>query len=180
MILRLLKAGIQRFGSRYNYDTTYMTHVADISTSAGLRLSMLSTYSQFRGPPKAQNVWAGAMLASTREGDCGPCVQLIVDMALEAGVPTDQIARCLTGHAKSAGDVGLGFRFANAAIADAPELEMLREEIKTRFGETAVVAASFAASSGRIYPVLKRSLGFGQACSLVTIQDEPVKVLRQT
>ncbi len=70
--------------------------------------------------------------------------------------------------------------FANAAIADAPELEMLREEIKTRFGETALVAASFAASSGRIYPVLKRSLGFGQACSLVTIQDEPVKVLRQT
>lgn len=179
MTLALLKAGIKRFGLRYDYDTSYMSHVANTSTSAGVRLSLLSLYSQFRGPQMAQNVWAGAMLGSTQEGDCGPCVQLIVDMALESGVPADQIASCLQGEAKAAGDVGLGFRFSHAAIANAPELEDLREEIEARFGASAVVAASFAASSGRLYPVLKRGLGFGQTCSLVAVEDEAIQVFHQ-
>jgi hypothetical protein len=120
------------------------------------------------------------MLGSTQEGDCGPCVQLIVDMALEMGVPADQLALCLMGNATAAGDVGLGFRFSHAAIENAPELEVLRNEIEDRFGTSAVTAASFAASSGRIYPVLKRGMGFGQSCSKVHIGDEEIQVLSPT
>lgn len=180
MIRALLKSGIQRFASRYKYDTSYMSHIVDTSASAGVRLSMLPFYSQYRGPKEAQNVWAGAMLASTLDGDCGPCVQLIVDMAVEAAVPAEEIALCLQGNAKAAGDVGLGFRFSQAAIADARELEELRKEIEARFGAAAVTAASFAASSGRIYPVLKRGLGFGQTCSRVIIEDRAITALHQS
>lgn len=176
MISTLLKMGFQRFGAQYSYDTSYMAHIADTSTAAGLRLSMLPMYSQFRGPKEALNVWAGAMLGSTHEGDCGPCVQLIVDMALQAGVPANQLALCLEGNANAAGDVGLGFNFSQAAITDADELVDLRQEIETRFGTAAVTAASFAASSGRIYPVLKRGLGFGQTCSQVKIRSETIRV----
>lgn len=176
MIRKLLKTGIKSFGSRYKYDTSYMSYIADASASAGLRLSLLSFYSQFRGPKKARDVWAGAMLGSTLDGDCGPCVQLIVDMALEAGVPADNITACLLGDATAAGDVGLGFRFSRAAIADAPDLDSLRKEIEVRFGAVAVTAASFAASSGRIYPVLKRGIGFGQICSRVKVEDESIAV----
>lgn len=179
MIGAILKMGMQRFAARYNYDTGYMSHIVDTSTAAGLRLSLLPIYSQYRGPKKARDVWAGAMLGSTQEGDCGPCVQLIVDMALELNVPADQLVRCLEGDAKAAGDVGLGFRFSQAAIADDPELNDLRAEIERRFGATAVTAASFAASSGRIYPVLKRGLGFGQICSSVKIANETIRVVPQ-
>lgn len=178
MIRELLKIGFRRFGARYNYDTAYMTHIADTSTKAGLRLSALPFYSQFRGPKEAINVWAGAILGSTLDGDCGPCVQLVVDMALEAGVDADQLALCLQGKVMEAGDVGLGFRFSRAAIADAPDNADLRREIETRFGSEAVVAASFAASSGRTYPVLKRGLGFGQTCQRVNIKNEAMPVLR--
>jgi hypothetical protein len=95
-------------------------------------------------------------------------------------VAADQISLCLQGKAQSAGDVGLGFRFAQSAIANGPELEDLRQEIESRFGAAAVVAASFAASSGRIYPVLKRGLGYGQACSLVTLKEDAIQVLPKT
>lgn len=169
--------GIQRFATRYNYDASYMSYIVDTSPSAGFRLSTLPFYSQFRGPKKAQNIWAGAMLGSTQEGDCGPCVQLIVDMALELKVPSDQLALCLQGDAISAGDVGLGFRFSQAAIANDSGLGKLRDEIEIRFGAAAVTAASIAASSGRIYPVLKRGLGFGQSCSTVDIDNETIRVL---
>lgn len=180
MIRALLKTGFRRFGARYNYDTRYMNHIADTSTWAALRMSALPFYSQFRGPKDARAVWAGAMLGSTLDGDCGPCLQLIVDMAIEAGVSANLLVLCLEGDAHAAGDVGLGFRFSQAAIANAPDLDSLRQEIETRFGATAVTAASFAASSGRIYPVLKRGLGFGQTCSRVTIADETTKVVHQS
>lgn len=176
MIRSLLKLGFRRFGARYDYDTGYMETVADVSGRAALGLSLLPLYTQYRGPKAAVGVWAGAIIASTREGDCGPCVQLVVDMALEQGVPADQIALCLQGSPEAAGDVGLGFRFCQAAVADSPDLPLLRDAIEQRFGAAAVTAASFAASGGRIYPVLKRGLGYGQICSRVTIKDQAVEV----
>ncbi len=176
MIRYFLKMGIRQFAKRYNYDTSYMSHVVETSSAAGVRLSLLPLYSQFRGPKEARDVWAGAMLGSTLEGDCGPCVQLIVDIALKAEVPPDQLALCLQRNATVAGDVGLGFRFAQAAIENTPELEDLRAEIEKRFGPAAVTAASFAASSGRIYPVLKRGLGFGQTCSNVQVSNATTQV----
>lgn len=176
MISVLLRWGFRRFGNRYNYDIRYMAHVTDVSTAAGVRLAVLPVFSQFRGPKNARDVWAGALLGSTREGDCGPCVQLITDMALEAGVAGDQLVLCLQGKAQDAGDVGLGFMFSQAAISDAPELDGLRSKIEARFGAAAVNAASFAASSGRVYPVLKRGLGFGQTCREVNVLGNTFRV----
>ncbi|WP_050931998.1 hypothetical protein [Aestuariivita boseongensis] len=176
MIRAFLKRGFRRFEKRYNYDVGYMHYVADASTSAGLRLAALPFYGQFSGPEQGQAVWAGASLGSTVEGDCGPCVQLVVDMCLEHGVPAGALAHCLAGRPEAAGDLGLGFRFAQAAIADDPALDSLRHEIETRFGKATLVAASFAASSGRVYPVLKRGLGFGQICSKVAVSDRMIEV----
>ena len=180
MIGFFLKRSIRRFAARYNYDAGHMEHVTNISTSAGLRLSALQAYSGYSGPKEARDVWAGAMLASTLEGDCGPCVQLVFDMAIEAQVPADQLILCLQGMADNAGEVGLGFRFARAAIADTSELDDLRREIQDRYGASAVIAASFAASSGRVYPVLKRGLGFAHTCSNVTFGNEVIRVAHQT
>ncbi len=179
MIRHLLKRAIRRFGDRYGNDTGYMTHVTDISTSAGVRLSLLPLYTQFRGPVAARDVWAGAVLGSTLEGDCGPCVQLVVDMAQEAGVAGRDLALCLQGRLEEAGDAGLGVRFALAAIADGPDLDALREQIARRFGEEAVIACAFAASGGRIYPVLKRGFGYGKTCARVQIGGEMIGLAAQ-
>lgn len=179
MIRYFLRRSIQQFENRYRYDASYMRHVLDTSTSAALRLSALPFYSQYRGPAQAKNVWAGAILGSTLEGDCGPCVQLVLDMAVEAGVPEDQLALCMQGLAREDSEVGLGFLFAQAAIADRPELEALRVRIEEEYGPDAVVAASFAASAGRMYPVLKRGLGYGQTCSKVEIAGQELKVSHQ-
>lgn len=180
MFKALLKKGYQRFAARYDYDADYMTYITDISTSAGARLSLLPLFSQYSGPRAAKDVWAGAALGSTLDGDCGQCVQLVLNMAVEARVCPDQLALCLQGQAKDAGDVGLGFRFSQAAIADDPHLDKLRAEIERRFGPSAVIAASFAASSGRIYPVMKRGLGFGGTCSQATINGKLIRVSHRT
>ena len=176
MIKAFLKRGARKFGARYNYDPGYMLHVTDISTEAGLRLAALPFFAGYRKPPAAALVYAGAALASTLDGDCGPCVQLVVDMAIEGGVPREAVTACLRGSPESAGETGLGFRFAQAAIADTPELDALRAEIEALHGKEAVVAASFASASGRVYPVLKRGLGFGAVCAKVRIGNDSIGV----
>lgn len=180
MIQTILRSSIRRFAKKYNYDADFMVHVVDASTIAGLRLSALPVYGGFRGPKVSQDVWNGALLGSTQEGDCGPCVQVIVDMALEVGTPAGQLASCLRGESHAAGDVGLGYQFARAAIAGGPDLEDLRDQIDQRFGVTAVIAASIAASYGRVYPVLKRGLGFGQTCTSIVIDGESIRTQRQS
>ncbi|MEL7032529.1 MAG: hypothetical protein AAGL97_00810 [Pseudomonadota bacterium] len=164
MIKWLLRRTARAFGKSYDYDVSYMLDVIDESAGAGLRLSGFPLISQYRGPKAAQQVWAGAIFASTLEGDCGPCAQLVIDMALEAGADPAQMKACFDGDPQRAGDIGLGFRFAMAAIHGQVEVDDLHAEIQSKYGRRAVIAASFAAATGRFYPVFKRGLGYGHAC----------------
>lgn len=165
MIKWLLRRGARSFGRTLDYDVSYMLEVIDASSGAGMRLSAFPLISQYRGPKAAQQVWVGAIFASTLEGDCGPCAQLVVDMAVKAGADPALLKQCFDGDAHKAGDVGLGFRFAMASIHGDLEGDDLRQKIEDKYGAQAVIAAAFAAGSGRFYPVFKRGLGHGHACS---------------
>lgn len=164
--------------SRYDYDGTYLREVASVSSGGALRLGlflpMLSGYSA--GCPV--DLWAGAAVASTREGDCGPCLQLVIDMAIERGANPDALCTTLQGHPEAAGLTGLGFRFALAAITDDESLEDLRTEIRRSFSEKAVISLSITAATGRAWPVIKRGLGHGHLCQSVRIDRKTVDLPR--
>ncbi|SLN45461.1 hypothetical protein PEL8287_02332 [Roseovarius litorisediminis] len=178
MIKALLHRMLRKFESDFDYDASYMHEVTDAWPGGSLRYLGLSIFSQTRGPEA--EIWAGAVIASTLEGDCGPCAQLVVNMAVKAGVDPDQIAACLRRDFERAGAVGLAFRFAEAAIHDRPEVDTLRVAIFHAYGQKAVIAASYAAASGRVYPVLKRGLGHGQACQQIRLGDTDHTVVRLT
>ncbi len=160
----LLHKSIEQFERRYGYDAGYMHDVANVSPGAAVRMSFMPLLSQYRGPKPGIPVWAGAVFASTTEGDCGSCAQLIISMAKEAGVAPDALRECHEGNSQAAGAVGLGYRFARAAIAGDSDVAGLRQRIQAEFGERTLIAASYAAASGRWYPVLKRSLGDAARC----------------
>ncbi|TCL00535.1 hypothetical protein BXY66_3178 [Shimia isoporae] len=169
MIRAVLHAGARAFGRKYAYDTDYMHEVIDTSVGAGLALTLFPMLSQHRGPQVARAVWFGALLASTLDGDCGPCGQLVVDMALEQGVSADHLLAAIEARFSDAGDVGLGFQFAQQAIARSYDANEFADTIRARFGDHALVAASFAAATGRFYPVFKRGLGQGHACQRIDV-----------
>ena len=177
MIKWLLRRGARAFGRRYDYDVSYMLDVIDSSAGAGARLSAFPLISQYRGPKAAAPVWVGAIFASTLEGDCGPCAQLVVDMAIQAGADPAALKHCFDGDPNLAGDVGLGFRFAMAAIRGDLEVDALQAQIAEKYGRRAVIAASFAAGTGRFYPVFKRGLGYGHACRQLEFSASPKPAL---
>ena len=158
---------------RYDYNVDYMERLIDVAPAAAMRLSAAPLLSQYRTDPPG--LWAGALLASTLDGDCGPCVQLCIDMALEQGVPAEELSACLDGNLAEAGCTGLGFLFAEKVRQSAPQADEYRDLIRTRYGERNLIATSFAAASGSFYPVLKRALGYGHACQAVQINGRTVR-----
>lgn len=174
MIKWLQHSMVRSFERKANYDASYMHDVVEISSDAAWRLSMLPLLSQYRGDAPAA-LWLGAGLASVLEGDCGPCVQLMVDAGLALNVTPDVIKALLQEDFDAAGyEAALGYRFALAAINDLPALDALRDEIVAGFGEKAWVACSYAAATARVYPVLKRGLGHGKTCQQVKIGPDMV------
>jgi len=171
----LLNSGFRRFARQNDYDTTYIQQVTDIWPGAGLRYLFLPALTRLTGP--VPDIWAGAILASVLDGDCGSCAQLVCDDAVKMGVAPARLAACLRRDFEAAGAVGLGFLFAEAAIEGAGDAEALRNEIAATHGARAAIAAAYAAASGRVYPVLKRGLGHGAACRRITLGGEDIAVV---
>ncbi len=169
MIRAFLHSGTRRFARQFNYDATYQHDMIDADAGAGARLALFQMVSNYAGPASAHHVRMGALVGSAVEGDCGPCAQLTVDMALAHGARAADIQASLNGAPEAAGDFGLGYRFAWAAIRNHTDLDTLRDRIDAAHGPRAVIAASFAAAFTRTYPVLKRGLGHGQLCQRLSV-----------
>ena len=167
MLKWLLHRLTDRFESRYQYDAAYLHEIIDVSPAASLRLSKLRSITSYSGP--YPEPWAGAALAATLHGDCGPCAQLVVDMLLEAGIRAEQLQACLESDWATAADVGLGYRFARATLNGSGEVDALRERIVHRFGQHGLIAIAYATSTFEVYPRLKRALGFHQHCQSLDI-----------
>ena len=123
--------------------------------------------------------YCAAGIVGTMAEDCGPCTQLVIDMAQRNGVDPD-ILRGIVARDVSAlpFDVALAMRFAEASLQHAPEADDLREEIVRRFGKRGLISLAFALTSARLYPTLKYALGHGRACTRITVGGESRPVLR--
>jgi hypothetical protein len=158
VIKAFLRTSVRSYGKKYDYNVDYLIYVVNASVNAGLRVSVVSLISGYRGPKEAGDVWGGALYASTLHVDCGSCAQLVAAIAAEAGVDPDKLQLCAQGRLQEAGNVGLGFQFAQAVLSESPDTARFRDEIHEKFGRKAVVSAALAAAAGGFYPLLKRSL----------------------
>lgn len=166
---------IRNMERRYDYDATYMHELADISTTAFRRfVKMQMAGGQWRGDaPK--DAWFASGVAGALVEDCGPCVQIASDMAVEAGMPVDTIRALLSG-VRTTSDAQLGFDFGRALLTGSDNLDELREAVEARWGKRAFVALSLRAMSGRNFPVLKRAMGHAKSCQRVRVGNAEIAV----
>lgn len=178
MLKWIVRNRLAAFEKKYGYDLAYAREILAVDTRAFLAFAKLSPLGNYRKAVPTETYWA-AKLAGTIREDCGPCTQLLVAMALEAGVDAKQLAAVLANDgAAMTDDVRLGVAFARASLAHDPEADTHRDEIRRRWGDRAVVALAFALVASRIYPTLKYALGHGQTCQRVTVAGTPVVVAR--
>ncbi|HEY1962039.1 MAG TPA: hypothetical protein VGG69_06450 [Rhizomicrobium sp.] len=163
------------FEGRYTYDATYMHEMVDASVAGFVRFAIMQTAGgNWRGDAPLQ-AWCAAGIAGALVEDCGPCVQIASDMAVEAGMPGEIIAALLSGNQTDA-DAQLGFDYGRALLNASPELDALRQRVEKNWGKRALLAISLRTLTARNFPVLKRALGHAKVCQQVRIGNADVAV----
>jgi hypothetical protein len=178
MLKWLIHRKMRRFEKAHGYDASYMHEVLDLDLGAFFKFGRAVALGRYRKDVPADAYFA-ATLASSMHADCGPCTQLGVGFALQEGVPARAVAAIVAADETAmTADVALGFRFARAVLAHAPQADELRDEIARRWGPRAVLALSFGMMAAQMYPALKYALGHGQACTRVTVAGQTVTPTR--
>ncbi|WP_156433677.1 hypothetical protein [Bradyrhizobium retamae] len=112
--------------------------------------------------------------------DCGPCTQLVVDMALEAGMAKDQIEAVLRRDPRAMNDATmLGFRFADAVVRRSTDDDEFRDAVRAQWGPKGVIDLTLALQLGRMFPMVKAGLGYAKECRRVSVNGHDVDVVKQ-
>jgi hypothetical protein len=172
---RLLRAANKRYG----YDATYLEVMLEQSPSAFFKFAPVMKAARHREVVPVESSFAAKIVGAMSE-DCGPCTQLTVNMALEAGMAEHQIEAVLRGDTRAmTADVALAFRFADAVARHAVEADAHRDALRQRWGEKGVIDLAMALQMGRMFPMLKLALGYARECRHVSVAGHEVNVARR-
>jgi hypothetical protein len=62
------------------------------------------------------------------------------------------------------------YRFTESVLGDGLDAAEFRERLRKVFGEEALVELAIAIATCRVFPTLKRALGYSQNCSAATVE----------
>ncbi len=147
----------------------YARWIARASLPATMRIAKFTKLlNAHRGPNAAFHV---ASLVGSMADDCGSCVQIGVNLARKAGVSREileaVVRRAPESLPEKLADV---YHFAEAATLNSPELDDYRERVRQHYGDNGLVEIALAVAMHRVFPTLKRGLGFARSCSLVPVE----------
>lgn len=169
MLKWLIRRRLAAFEKKYGYDAGYMHELMDTDFTAFRYFAKAISGGHYQGAVP-RDAWWAAKLATLQHDDCGPCAQLTIDMALEAGVPAAALqAAARRDPDAMPADMALAWRYATAALQHDPAADELREQALARWGDKAVAALALAVTLGRLYPALKYAMGHGKSCQRLTV-----------
>ena len=170
---------LRKMARRYSYDVSYLETMLNESPAAFFKFAPVMKASGHREVVPAEASYAVKIVGALAE-DCGPCTQLVVDMALEAGVARDQIEAVLRRDPRSMNDATtLAFRFANSLVRRSGDDDEFRDAIRTQWGEKGVIDLTLALQLGRMFPMVKAGLGYARECRRVTVDGHHVDIVKQ-
>ncbi|PPE73481.1 hypothetical protein C3942_11770 [Solimonas fluminis] len=176
MIKPLINSQISKFERAYDYDMSYARELLAADLKAVLLFNKVMPLAKYHRDIPV-DAWFTAKIVGGLHEDCGPCTQLVVRMAEQAGVPAETL-RAVVGRRPEQlpPDARLAYRFAEASLARSPEADPLREQVLQRWGRRALVSIAFALVAARIFPTLKYALGYGKTCLRVEVGGRPQAV----
>lgn len=137
-------------------------------------LQALQKLNGFRGGLPL-TAYCGAAITASKHAGCGPCLQLGVSMAEQAGLSPDIIRALLRDDFEALpAEALLGVEIALATIRRDGSGDDAREEILRRWGRRGLVALAYAIIAAQAYPTFKYAIGHGHACVRVRVGNETV------
>jgi hypothetical protein len=178
MLRWIARRRLGAFEKAFGYDASYMHEMLNASWKAFSHFLPVSKMSQYREDVPL-DAWHAAKIVAIVSEDCGPCSQLSVQMAAMDGIAPAQLKAIVEGDEQAmTADALLGWRFARAVLAHAPEADDLREEVMRRWGERAVLSLALGIAAMRVYPTVKYAMGHGKACTKIRVGNVDARPMR--
>jgi hypothetical protein len=175
----IARRSLRAFAKRYGYDVSYLEMLLNVSPAGFFKFAPLMKAAAHREAVPIDASFAAKIVGALAE-DCGPCTQLVVDMALEAGMAKDQIEAVLRRDPRAMNEATtLGFRFADAVVRRSTDDEEFRDAVKAQWGRKGVIDLTMALQLGRMFPMVKTGLGYAKECRRVSVNGHNVDVVKQ-
>ena len=170
---------LRRANQRYGYDTRYLELILKASSSAFFKFAALYKAANHREVVPVEASFAAKICGAMAE-DCGPCTQLVVDMALQAGMASDQIEAVLRANTRAMSEATvLAFCFADAVVRRSTNDDEYRDAVRAQWGDNGVVDLTMALQMSRMFPMVKMALGYAKECRRVTVDGHDVDVIKR-
>lgn len=170
MLRSLIARGIDAQERRVGVPLHYARDILRTSIGAFIKYSMVIPMSSHRQRLSAAEVFT-ARLVATQHEDCGTCVQIVVNLARQAGVPAATIRAVLSGCVDDLPEgVRDVYRFTTLVTSGDGDDSELRERLRRCHGDAGLVELALAIASARVFPTTKRVLGYAVSCSKVEIE----------
>jgi hypothetical protein len=170
---------LRKFSNRYGYDVSYLSMMLNESPAAFFKFAPVMKAAAHREVVPVEAGFAAKIVGALAE-DCGPCTQLVVNMALEAGVAREQIEAVLRRDPHAMNDATmLAFRFADALVRRSGDEDEFRDAVRAQWGQKGVIDLTLSLQLGRMFPMVKAGLGYARECRRVTVDGHNVDVVKQ-
>ncbi|WOH46760.1 hypothetical protein [Bradyrhizobium sp. sBnM-33] len=175
----IARRSLRAFAKRYGYDVSYLEMMLNESPTAFFKFAPIMKAAAHREAVPIDASFAAKIVGALAE-DCGPCTQLVVDMALEAGMAKDQIEAVLRRDPRAMNDATmLGFRFADAVVRRSANDDEFRDAVRAQWGPKGVIDLTIALQLGRMFPMVKAGLGYAKECRRVSVNGHNIDVVKQ-
>ena len=171
MLRWILRRRLDAEEKKLGESVEYLRHIVEVSPIAFLRFASIVPFANCRQVlPK--DVWYTAQLATLQHEDCGPCLQITVNLALADGVDGQLIRAVLDGDRdKITHEIADVADFARSIARKDVDVDALRNKLQSRYGDRGMIELSYAIAAGRIPPTVKRVLGYAKSCQEVTVRS---------
>jgi hypothetical protein len=112
-----------------------------------------------------------ARIVATQAVDCGACVQSTVNIALSDGVRPEWLRAALDRRPEALpAELKDVYEFVDHLLRNTYQEDELREVLRRRYGDRALVDLAFAIAAAQVSPYTKKVLGFAKSCSKVQVE----------
>ncbi len=174
MLKRLINWLIDDSEKKTGESADWMRDIARVSTRSFFVFGMFTPLATHRRalPLHLHHL---ARIAAIAEADCGPCFQTVVNYAVQDGIDKDLIKAAIEGDTSRMNDLeATVFGFASAVARKEFDDGSARQKIIDTWGEQALIDLAYAVAGVRVFPTVKRAMGYAQACQILDLKGEPV------
>ncbi len=157
---------LRAFGEKYDYDTTYLEVFMDASPLAFQAFEAAMPMARVQNAAPVDLIFI-VKIATMQAEDCGPCLRLSIKMAREAGVAESVIHSVLQGGRDLSPIQYDVYRYTKAVARNEQIDPELIAHLEETLGRAALAEFAVNIVAARMYPTVKRALGYAKSCSLM-------------